>query len=436
MLKRQPHNPQISFINLGCAKNLVDAEHLITRLTLAGYEIVTNYNQADIVIINTCGFINAAIRESLETIADALNQHGKVIVTGCLGTNKKLILKHYPQVLHISGPNQPELILETLQKLLPQPTSIPEATTIPAGGIKLTPQHFSYLKISEGCNHSCSFCIIPQLRGKLVSRPMPEIITAAQELVANGTKELIIIAQDTTAYGADCGQQNLLSLVTALAKLNIWIRLHYLYPDPNIEALLPLMQTNKILPYLDIPLQHINPRILKLMRRPGAKQNLLDRITKWRTICPNLTIRSTFIVGFPSETEQEFRELIEFIIQAKLDHIGCFKYSNVAGAAANNLPEHLPESIKQERQDILMQIQAEISTAKLQHKIGTKQTVLIDEIQTDAIIGRTEANSPEIDGIVHIATKNSAKLNPGDFVQVTIDAADEYDLFGHIVGIE
>lgn len=422
-------NNKISVINLGCAKNLVDAEKLITQLIKKGYEIVTTYNEADLVIINTCGFINDAIKESLDTIADALKNHGKVIVTGCLGVNKKIIEEKYPDVLYICGPNKIDEILNAIQKYLPvMPSPIPEI--IPAAGFKLTPSHYAYVKISEGCNHQCSFCIIPQLRGKLISRPIKEIMTEAKQLVDNGVKELIIISQDTTSYGDDLDKQtNLIKLAHELGELGIWIRLHYLYPHPMIKKILPLMQQNKILPYLDVPLQHCNSRILELMQRPGNQNNLLEQIAAWRGICPDLIIRSTFIVGFPGETEEEFSELLDFLEQAQLDRVGCFAYSNVSGAFANQLPNQIPEEIKQQRLEKLMNLQAQISAQKLQKKIETIQQVLIDEVNNDTAIGRTQGDSPEIDGNVYVS--QTSQLNPGDLINVKIKDADEHDLYGN-----
>jgi len=419
---------KIGIINLGCAKNLVDAEKLITQLIKSGYEIVTTYDKADLVIINTCGFINDAIEESLNTIADALKNHGKVIVTGCLGVNKKNIEEKYPEVLYICGPNQITKIINVIQKYLPvMPSPIPEI--IPAAGFKLTPSHYAYVKVSEGCNHQCSFCIIPQLRGKLISRSIKNIMQEAEQLVDAGVKELIIISQDTTSYGNDLDKQtNLIKLAHELSELGIWIRLHYLYPHPMIEKILPLMQQNKILPYLDVPLQHCNSRLLKLMQRPGNQNNLLEQIAAWRDICPDLIIRSTFIVGFPGETEEEFKELLGFLEQAQLDRVGCFAYSNVSGAFANQLPNQIPEEIKQQRLEKLMNLQAQISAQKLQKKIGTTQQVLIDEVNEDEAIGRTQGNSPEIDGNIYI--NNASRLNPGDLVDVVIQNADEHDLYG------
>lgn len=418
--------PTLGVINLGCAKNLVDAEKLITQLIKNGYEIVTTYTEADLVIINTCGFINDAIQESLDTIADALQHHGKVIVTGCLGINKKLIETHHPKVLYICGPNKIAEVIKAVQKYLP--TKKLSAYEIPTAGFKLTPSHYAYLKISEGCNHQCSFCIIPQLRGKLTSRPISEILQEAEQLVDTGTKELIVISQDTTAYGDDLDKEtNLIKLAHELGELGIWIRLHYLYPHPIIEKILPLMTKNKILPYIDVPLQHCNSRILRLMQRPGDHKNLLKKIALWRDICPNLIIRSTFIVGFPGETEQEFKELLEFLEKAQLDRIGCFQYSPVEGARANQLPNHVPEEIKQFRQTELMNLQAQISAHKLQTKIDTTIQVLIDEVNDTEAIGRTQGDSPEIDGNVYIS--NIPSLNSGDLINAKITGHSEHDLF-------
>ncbi len=423
---------KIGLINLGCAKNLVDAEKLITQLIKQGYEIVTTYAEADLIIINTCGFINDAIQESLDTIADALQNHGKVIVTGCLGVNQKLIQQQYPQVLYICGPNQIAEVIKTVHRHLPIKSS---ANPIPSIGIKLTPSHYAYLKISEGCNHKCTFCIIPKLRGKLISRPLKKIMREVEQLVDANVKELIIISQDTTAYGDDLDKENnLVALAYELGQLGVWIRLHYLYPHPIIEKIIPLMAENKILPYLDIPLQHCNQRILKLMQRPGSYENMLEKIAKWRDICPDLTIRSTFIVGFPGETDQEFNQLLEFLDQAQVDRVGCFQYSPVAGATANQLPNPIAEEIKQQRQAELMNLQAQISAQKLSKKIGKKIQVLIDEINDDEAIGRTKGDSPEIDGNVYCRHSRengnpAQSFKPGDLVEITIKNSDEHDLF-------
>ncbi len=411
---------KIAFISLGCPKNLVDSEQIITSLTNQGYTIVDDYHQANLVIINTCGFINSAVEESLENIAIALEQNGKVIVTGCLGARPEVIKEKYPQVLAITGPNAIKEILKIVQRHVP--TSKINTET----NIKLTPPHYAYLKISEGCNQNCSYCIIPQLRGKLVSRPLTEIMQEAEYLVDNGVKELIIVSQDTGAYGTDLGANAFKDLVQELSTLGIWVRLHYLYPYPHIDAVLPLMAEHKILPYLDIPLQHANSRILTMMQRPGDKTNMLNRIETWREICPDLTIRSTFIVGFPSETDDEFAELLDFLQTAQLDRVGCFKYSPVKGAQANDLPDQIAGKIKDHRWNQLMQVQQDISAARLQAKIGETIPVIIDEIQNEVAIGRSMGDAPDIDGQVII---HNNTLHPGEIALVTITGADEYDLY-------
>jgi ribosomal protein S12 methylthiotransferase len=416
---------KISLISLGCPKALVDSERIITQLKKLGYDIISDHKKAELVIINTCGFINEAIEESLNAIGAALQENGKVIITGCLGAKKEIILAKYPQVLNITGPNSCDEIIKIVQQHLP--ISQTNNYFIPTHGIKLTPAHYAYVKISEGCNQHCTYCIIPQLRGKLVSRPINKIILETEELVAAGVKELIIISQDTGAYGTDLKNTNFLKLATALSKLNIWIRLHYLYPYPDIDQIIPLMAEKKIVPYLDIPFQHINSRILKLMRRPAKSKNILQRIQKWRKICPDITIRSTFIVGFPGETAAEFNELLEFLKKAQLDRVGCFKYSSVPGAKANEFPNQIPEQIKQQRFYELMSLQQEISAKKLATKIGTTIPVLIDNVQNSQAIGRSYADAPDIDGQVVI--NNASHLKPGDLVDATIKKASEYDLF-------
>lgn len=420
-MKQQQY--KIAIINLGCPKNLVDAEQIITRLKSHGYEITDDYQNANLVIINTCGFINEAIQESLDTINNTLKTNPNVIVAGCLGAKKNLIVRANPCIrpLKIIGPNSCDEIIKTVQQHLP----LTQHLIIPESIIKLTPPHYAYIKISEGCNQNCSYCIIPQLRGKLVSRPLKDIMHEAEQLVTNGVKELIIISQDTGAYGTDLGKNQFLPLIQELGQLGIWVRLHYLYPYPHLDQVLPLMAQHKILPYLDVPLQHVNNRILKLMQRPGYDDVRVDR---WRDICPDLTIRSTFIVGFPGETDAEFQELLDFLEAAQLDRVGCFKYSAVAGAKANDLPDQIHEDIKEERWHQLMQLQQKISAQKLQTKIGQTMQVLIDDIKDNTAIARSMGDAPEIDGQIFI--ENAKQLTIGDFATVTITAADDYDLWG------
>ncbi len=423
IMKQQ--SPTIGLISLGCAKALVDSEGIMSRLVSEGYQFVDDYQDADLIIINTCGFINEAIEESLEAIGDALQNNSKVIVTGCLGAREQTILDRYPEVLAIIGPDKPDELYQAIHKALPPPHQATHEENI-----KLTPSHYAYIKISEGCNHSCSYCIIPELRGKLKSRALIDIQEEATRLVKAGTKELIIVSQDTAAYGQDLNYKNgLMDLANMLAEFDCWIRFHYLYPYPVIDELLPLMKTHKILPYLDVPLQHSNPRILSLMKRPAHRENMLERIQKWRDICPEITIRSTFMVGFPGETNEEFEDLLSFLETAKLDRVGCFKYSPVEGAKANELPNQISEDIKEERLEILMNLQTDISREKLANKIGQKFKALVDEVNEDSVIARTMGDSPEVDGNVIIETDK--QLSPGDFVEVTITKSDEHDLWGN-----
>jgi ribosomal protein S12 methylthiotransferase len=434
---------KIALISLGCPKALVDSEKIVTKLKAENYIIINDCVKADLVIINTCGFINDAIEESLDTIGKALEQNGKVIVTGCLGAKKSLILDKYPQVLGITGPNSCDEAISIVHQYLP--LLQPVHTINPNYCVKLTPSHYAYLKISEGCNQNCTYCIIPNLRGKLTSRPINEVLQEATDLVAHGVKELLVISQDTGAYGTDlreqkslwCGKKiatDLLTLVEYLSKLGIWIRLHYLYPYSQIDQLLPLMKKKKILPYLDVPLQHINQRILKAMRRPANNgEDMLKRIEKWRTICPDIVIRSTFIVGFPGETAVEFNELLDFLKKAQLDHVGCFKYSPVEGAKANEFPKQIPEKIKAERFHRLMTLQQQISAKKLKHKVGKIIDVLIDGIKGTQAIGRSYIDAPDIDGVVYI--KHAQNIKIGDLVKVIITDSNEYDLFGEKSGI-
>lgn len=430
---------RIGFISLGCPKNLVDSERILTQLRTEGYDVVNTYNDADLVIVNTCGFIDSAVQESLDTIGEALAENGKVIVTGCLGVKEDEIREVHPNVLAITGPHAYESVVEQVHDYLPKPEHNPFVNLVPDHGVKLTPRHFAYLKISEGCNHRCTFCIIPSMRGDLVSRPVGEVLDEAKRLQAAGVKELLVISQDTSAYGVDVKNRTgfwngmpvktgMTELCEKLAEMGIWVRLHYVYPYPSVDKVIPLMAAGKILPYLDIPLQHASPRILKLMKRPAAAERTKERIKAWREICPELVIRSTFIVGFPGETEEDFQMLLDFLDEAQLDRVGCFKYSDVEGAAANDLPDPVSEELKQERYERFMQKQQAISTAKLAKRIGTQMDVLIDEVDEEGAIGRTYADAPEIDGVVYL--NGDTELKPGDLVKVQIEHSDEYDLWG------
>lgn len=434
--------PKVGFVSLGCPKNLVDSERILTQLKIEGYNIVPNYDDAELVIVNTCGFIDSAVQESLDTIGEALAENGKVIVTGCLGAREDEIRQVHPNVLGITGPHAYENVLEQVHQFVPKPKYDPFLQLIPDTGVKLTPKHYAYLKISEGCNHRCTFCIIPSMRGDLVSRPIGEVLDEAARLKNAGVKELLVISQDTSAYGVDVkhrtgfwnGQPvktSMQSLCEALADLGIWVRLHYVYPYPHVDDVIPLMAAGKLLPYLDIPFQHASPRILKLMKRPGQAERTLERIKKWREICPELTIRSTFIVGFPGETEEEFQELLNFLEEAQLDRVGCFKYSPVVGAKANELPDPVPEEIKEERYHRFMETQQRISAARLQGKIGKTIQVLIDEVDDEGAIGRSFADAPEIDGAVYL--NGETGLKAGDVVTAVVEEADEYDLWASLV---
>lgn len=428
---------KIALISLGCSKALVDSEQLLTRMHAEGYELNAEVNNADLVIINTCSFIEEAIQESMDSIDDALSANGRVIVTGCLGKNTKLLNEQFPELVAITGPHDAQAVMTAVHKALP-PIADARFNLLPPEGIKLTPRHYAYLKISEGCNHKCTFCIIPSLRGKLVSRPLPEILTEAQNLVAAGVKELLIISQDTSAYGVDLKyktelwnakavKSDLYNLARHLGELGIWVRLHYVYPYPHVDDVIPLMSDGKILPYLDIPFQHASPRILKLMKRPANSDNILQRIQSWRSQCPALKIRSTFIVGFPGETDQEFEQLLEFLEAAQLDRVGCFTYSDVAGAVANDLPDSVPMSVRLERQYLLMETQSAISAQKLDQRIDTQETVLIDSVDGDQAIGRSYGESPEVDGVIVI--DNIQNVQVGDLVKVRISGNDEHDLY-------
>ena len=435
--------PKVGFVSLGCPKALVDSERILTQLRTDGYEVVPTYDSANIVVVNTCGFIDSAVEESLDAIGEALDENGKVIVTGCLGVKSDDILERFPQVLSVTGPQAYEEVVGAVHKHVPITIEHdPFIELVPPQGIKLTPRHYAYLKISEGCNHRCSFCIIPSMRGNLVSRDAGDVMAEAQRLKDAGVRELLVISQDTSAYGVDMKYRTAFwngrpiktkmeELCEALGELGIWVRLHYVYPYPHVDNIIPLMAEGLILPYLDIPFQHASPRILKLMKRPAAAENNLTRIKAWREICPELTVRSTFIVGFPGETDEEFEELLEFLEQAQLDRVGCFQYSPVEGAAANELPDPVPDEIKQQRFEKFMQTQSRISQAKLQAKIGTKQIVLIDELGDTTAIARSASDAPEIDGVVHV-TVDDYDIEPGDFIEVDITGADEHDLFGVI----
>jgi len=432
-------NPKVGFVSLGCPKALVDSERILTQLREEGYDIVPTYDKADVVVVNTCGFIDSAVEESLDAIGEAMAENGKVIVTGCLGKRPEQIRERFPDVLSISGPQDYSTVMSAVHAALP-PKHDPFIDLVPDYGIKLTPKHYAYLKISEGCNHRCSFCIIPSMRGDLVSRPIDDVLREAEKLVRGGVQELLVISQDTSAYGVDVRyaehqwrdktyQTRMKDLCEGLSELGVWSRLHYVYPYPHVDDIIPLMAEGKLLPYLDIPFQHASPRILKLMKRPGAVDKNLERIAKWREICPDLTIRSTFIVGFPGETENDFEQLLSFIDQAELDRVGAFAYSPVDGAAANALPDAVPEELKQERLARFMELQAEISADKLQRKVGTVQQVLVDAIDGELAIARSKADAPEIDGLVQIQDGERMGLKPGQFVDVSIMGADEHDLF-------
>ena len=428
--------PKVGFVSLGCPKALVDSERILTQLRAEGYAISPSYAGADIVIVNTCGFIDSAVEESLDAIGEALSENGKVIVTGCLGAKDGVVRAAHPAVLAVTGPHDTDGVLKAVHAHLPKPHD-PYTDLVPPQGIKLTPAHYAYLKISEGCNHRCSFCIIPSMRGDLVSRPIGEVMQEAQNLVTAGVKELLVISQDTSAYGVDVKYRTgfwqgrpvktrMNDLVRALADLDVWVRLHYVYPYPHVDEVIPLMAEGRVLPYLDVPFQHSNPRILKLMKRPASGEKNLDRIRAWRAACPELTIRSTFIVGFPGETEAEFGELLDFLEEAELDRVGCFTYSDVDGAAANALPGAVPEEIKHERQARFMAAQEKISTRRLARKVGQDMRVLVDEVRDGVALARSSADAPEIDGVVRIA--KPGRLKAGDWAEVTVTASDAHDL--------
>lgn len=429
-------------MSLGCPKNLVDSERILTQLRTEGYDVVPSYDDAELVVVNTCGFIDSAVQESLEAIGEALAENGKVIVTGCLGAKENQIREIHPKVLEITGPHAYEEVLGHVHKYVAKPEHNPFTSLVPAHGVKLTPRHYAYLKISEGCNHRCTFCIIPSMRGDLVSRPIGEVLAEAKRLKEAGVKEILVISQDTSAYGVDVKHRtgfydgmpvktSMVALCEELAKLDIWVRLHYVYPYPHVDDVIPLMRDGKVLPYLDIPLQHASPRILKLMKRPGTVERTLERIQKWREICPEITLRSTFIVGFPGETEEEFQMLLDFIDKAELDRVGCFKYSPVEGALANELPDPVPAEVQEERFQRFMELQQQVSIRKLARRVGKEMMVLIDEVDEEGATGRSFADAPEIDGLVYLNGETS--LKPGDMVKVRIDESDEYDLWASLI---
>jgi len=434
--------PRISFTSLGCPKALVDSERIITRLRAEGYELARKHDGADIVIVNTCGFLDSAKRESLSAIGDAMAENGKVIVTGCMGAEPEQIERAYPGVLSITGPQQYESVLEAVHRALP-PAHNPHLHLVPPQGIKLTPRHYAYLKISEGCNNRCSFCIIPKLRGDLVSRSADDVLGEAERLVKAGVKELLVISQDTSAYGVDLKyatsrwkdrevRARFVDLAKELGEFGVWVRLQYVYPYPHVDDVIPLMSEGKILPYLDIPFQHASPEILKAMRRPAAQDRTMARIAAWRAQCPDLALRSTFIVGFPGETEADFACLLDWLEEAEIDRVGCFKYEPVAGAASNALAPAVPEEIKQERYNALMARQRKISARRLKRKVGTRQQVIVDEIGPTVARGRSRADAPEIDGAVYLSSRRPLKV--GEIVTAKIERADEYDLHGSVAG--
>lgn len=440
-MSKQNTAPRVGFVSLGCPKATVDSEHILTRLRAEGYIISPKYADSDLVVVNTCGFIDSAVAESLEAIGEALAENGKVIVTGCLGAKGNVVKETHPKVLAVTGPHATNEVMEAIHAHLPK-LHDPYSDLVPPQGIRLTPKHYAYVKISEGCNHRCTFCIIPSMRGDLVSRPVGDVMQEAQNLVNAGVKELLVISQDTSAYGVDVKYRTgfwggrpiktrMTELVQAMGELGVWVRLHYVYPYPHVDEVIPLMTQGKILPYLDIPFQHANARILKLMKRPASSENVLTRIQQWRTICPDITLRSTFIVGFPGETEEEFEELLGFLKMAQLDRVGAFMYSPVEGAVANNLPDHIPLEIQQERLGRLMHLQEEISGERLAYKIGKTMQVLVDEVDEEGAIARSSADAPEIDGLVYIS--NGQTLKTGDFVNVRITDSDVHDLWAEAV---
>ena len=442
----QKSTPNIGFVSLGCPKNLVDSERILTELRTDGYNIVPSYENVDLVIVNTCGFIDSAVQESLEAIGEALEENGRVIVTGCLGAKEDQIRQVHPKVLEVSGPHSYETVMAQVHKYVPKPEHNPYTSLVPKQGVKLTPKHYAYLKISEGCDHRCTFCIIPSLRGDLESRSITQVLDEAKRLADAGVKELLVVSQDTSAYAMDTQRKeggvktafwngmpiknDLMTLCKQIGKLGIWVRLHYVYPYPHVDDLIPLMAEGLLLPYLDIPLQHASPKILKAMKRPGKIDRTLERIKQWREICPDLTLRSTFIVGFPGETEEDFQMLLDFLKEAQLDRVGCFKFSPVEGAPATEMADQVPEDVKEERFHRFMQLQQEISAERLKQKIGQTLDVIVDEIDNEGIIGRTKADAPEVDGLVYIENLSGTPVKVGEFIKVTITHSDEYDLWG------
>ncbi len=443
-------SPKVGFVSLGCPKALVDSERILTQLRTDGYEVVPDYDSADLVVVNTCGFIDSAVAESMDAIGEAINENGKVIVTGCLGVKPEDIQQQYPNVLAVTGPQAYEEVVGAVHDHLPNTVAHdPFIELVPPQGIKLTPRHYAYLKISEGCNHKCSFCIIPSMRGRLVSRDIGDVMQEAERLKAAGVRELLVISQDTSAYGIDLKYKTAFwngrpiktrfkELCEALSELGIWVRLHYVYPYPHVDDVIPLMADGKLLPYLDIPFQHGSQKILKAMKRPAAAENTLKRIAEWRNTCPEITLRSTFIVGFPGETEDDFQELLGWLEEAQLDRVGCFEYSPVDGATANELANPVPDEVKQMRHQAFMETQAKISASRLQKQVGSRQIVLIDQTELldeddkEFAIGRTAGNAPEIDGVVHIEN-DGYEISAGDFIEVDITAAEDHDLIGRIV---
>ncbi len=441
MPRKKAAQPKVGFVSLGCPKALVDSEQILTRLRAEGYDIVPDYEGADLVVVNTCGFIDAAVAESLDAIGEALAENGRVIVTGCLGAREDVVLAAHPQVLAVTGPHATEQVMQEVHKHLPKPHD-PFEDLLPPQGIKLTPRHYAYLKISEGCNHRCTFCIIPSLRGDLVSRPISDVMREAENLVAAGVRELLVVSQDTSAYGVDIKYRTgfwggkpvktrLLDLARTLGELGVWVRLHYVYPYPSVDDLIPLMAEGKILPYLDVPFQHASPRILKLMKRPASAENVLARVRAWRAVCPELTIRSTFITGFPGETDADFEALLQFLEEAQLDRVGAFAYSPVEGAEANRLPDPVPEALREERRQRLMELQEDISTQRLEQKIGREIEVLVEEVDEEGAIARSQADAPEIDGLVHIP--DGEHLEVGEFARVRVTDCDVHDLYAEVV---
>jgi ribosomal protein S12 methylthiotransferase len=441
---RETDPPSIGFVSLGCPKATVDSERILTQLRAEGYGISPSYDGADLVIVNTCGFIDAAVDESLEAIGEAVSENGRVLVTGCLGARSDLVWEAHPKVLSVTGPHAYAEVMEAVHAQVPPPHD-PFTALVPPQGIKLTPHHYAYVKISEGCNHRCSFCIIPSLRGDLVSRPIGEVMGEAQRLVEAGVRELLVVSQDTSAYGLDLRYRtdfwdgrplrtDIETLARSLGELQAWIRLHYVYPYPHVDRLIPLMADGQVLPYLDMPLQHGSPSVLKAMRRPAASERVLERLAGWRGLCPELVLRSTFIVGFPGETEEDFRVLLDFLREARLDRVGCFAYSPVEGAAANELPGAVPEALREERLARFMEVQAEISKEKLAGRVGQRLTVLVDEVEEGRVVARSYADAPEIDG--NVIVPGAWELDPGDFIEVEITRSGPHDLLGVPVDVE